>query len=78
MENSDLTAILGIITKTGGLAELAPDQDFYDAGFTSVMALPLLMDLEDNFGVTIPDQDFISARTASALQALIADIRTRN
>lgn len=78
MGNPDLLTILGIISRAGGLADLKPDQDFYDAGISSVMALPLLMDLEDNFGVTIPDQEFIAARTASTLEALIANIRTRN
>jgi acyl carrier protein len=59
-----------------GISDLQPDQDFYDAGVTSVQALPLLMELEDRFEVAIPDDRFIAVRNTRALCAVIAEIKT--
>jgi acyl carrier protein len=73
--HDDLGAIIEMISKVGGVASLEPDQDFYDAGFTSVMALPLLMEMEDQFQVSIPDDRFIQARTARALHQVVADLK---
>jgi acyl carrier protein len=72
--NEQLTRIVGIIARIGELAAVQPGQDFYDAGFVSVKALPLLMELEDQFGVTIPDERFINARTASDLDQLVRSL----
>ena len=73
--NEQLSCILGIISKLGQLPEIQPDQDFYDAGFVSVNALPLLMELEDRFGVTLPDDRFIQARTPRDLNALVSSVQ---
>jgi acyl carrier protein len=67
-----LPTILNVIQSVAGIQGLAPEQDFYEAGVTSIMALPLLMELEAAFNVSIPDQDFINARTPLALAELIA------
>jgi acyl carrier protein len=71
----EITAILEIINQVGGVANVPPDRDFYEAGVTSVMALPLLIELETRFEVSIPDDRFIAARTAQALHEVIQDLR---
>jgi acyl carrier protein len=77
LDNSsgELAAILDMVNRIGGIQTTDPDSDFYDAGLTSVMALPLLLELETQFGVSIPDDRFISARTARDLQQIIFDLR---
>ncbi|HWR51171.1 MAG TPA: acyl carrier protein [Bryobacteraceae bacterium] len=70
-----LSAVIEIIHRVANLSDIEPDQDIYDAGMTSVMALPLLLDLEDCFGVAIPDDRFIASRTARALELLITDLK---
>jgi acyl carrier protein len=75
MPEGNLSTIIKIICTVGNVAELRPDQDFYDAGFTSVNALPLLMEMEDHFQVTIPDDRFIGARTPRALSDVIAELK---
>lgn len=75
MSDGNLSSILEILHRVGGVENLAPDQDFYDAGVSSVSALPLLMEMEDHFQVSIPDERFLAARTAGAMNALILDLR---
>ncbi len=75
MDSGVLPAILEILARIGGIPNLAPDQDFYDAGMSSVSALPLLLEVEERFGLSIPDERFIAARTASDLEKLIDELR---
>ena len=48
-----------------------PDVDMYTAGLASVDALELLVELEETFSVTIPDDRFVAVRTPQELAALI-------
>jgi acyl carrier protein len=73
--SEELDQICGVIRDLGKLEVLHPDQDFYEAGFTSVRSLDLLLELEDRFGVSIPDDRFISMRTARGLQGLLGELR---
>ena len=73
--NTILPGVIEILSQTGKLDQLSPDEDFYDAGITSVMALPILLDIEDRYEVSIPDSVFVSARTANALAEIIAGLR---
>jgi acyl carrier protein len=75
--DSEMDAILEIIKRVSGLATVTPDEDFYDAGVASVQALPLLLDLESEFNVTISDEQFLAARSARALHQMIAVLRTK-
>ena len=75
MTDGNLSTILEIIHRVGGIQNLAPDQDFYEAGVSSVNALPLLMEIEDQFQVSIPDERFLTARTAGDMNALILDLK---
>lgn len=81
LEQNDLPGILPgvieVIGATGNLTGLTPDQDFYDAGITSVMALPILLDLEDRYQVSIPDDLFIAARSPRAVAEIILGLQKR-
>jgi|APFre7841882793_1041355.scaffolds.fasta_scaffold279285_1 acyl carrier protein len=72
MNLTELQEVIAIVCAVGGLpGGLAPDEDFYAAGFSSIRALQLLMELESRYDVSIPDDDFIAARCASDLQTLL-------
>jgi len=75
MPDGNLSAVIEIICKVGAVPAVEPDQNFYDAGVTSIMALPLLMEMEERFQVSIPDDRFVQARTARALHELIASLK---
>ena len=52
------------------------EADFYaDLGMASVKAMQLLVELEDQFGVRIPDEEFVQATSLEALTALIAGLK---
>jgi len=72
-----LDAVLNAIRDVTGVNLEQPDQDFYDAGVTSVQALPLLLELEERFQVSIPDDQFVAARSARRLSERIQDISKR-
>ena len=69
-----LEAVLNAIRDVTGVTVEQPDQDFYDAGVTSVQSLPLLLELEERFQVTIPDDQFVAARSARRLSDMIQNI----
>jgi acyl carrier protein len=69
-----LDAVLTTIREVIGVSQVLPDQDFYDAGVTSVQVLPLLLELEERFHVTIPDDQFVAARSARRLSEMIQNI----
>jgi len=48
---------------------------FRDLGVESTAALDLLLSLEDEFGISVPDDAFSSARTISKMTALIEELR---
>jgi acyl carrier protein len=75
MKESYLIAVIEVIRDVGGVVNLEPDQDFYDAGVTSVQALPLLLELETRFEVAIPDERFMTARTARSLCEVVQRIK---
>ena len=72
-----LDSVLNTIRDVTGVRAVLPDQDFYDAGVTSVQALPLLLELEDRFQVSIPDDRFVAARSARRLSEVLLDISKR-
>jgi acyl carrier protein len=75
MTENDLSSVIDVLCRVSGLAGLEPDQDFYDAGMTSMQALPLLLEIEDQFQVSIPDDRFIASRTARKLTELISGLK---
>jgi len=66
-----LQRVIQLISEIGGIGLVSPDDGFYEAGFSSVDTLELLLALETEFGITIPDKDFVAARTARDLVALL-------
>ena len=72
---SDIDRIVSLICETGAIETVREDEDFYEAGFSSVNALSLLLELETAFGVSIPDDKFIEARTPHALGLMIVDLQ---
>lgn len=72
-----LNDLMPILRKTLGTDSLTPDEDFYDAGITSIMVLPLIAEIEEHFGVVISDNDFQNANTgrevAAYIETLLAD-----
>jgi len=70
-----LSAVNTVVSQFLGIDQLDPDQDFYDAGVTSIMTLPLLIELEDRFQVSIPQDQFLDARTIRTLTSLIESLR---
>ncbi len=75
MDVKQMQEVVDIVCNIGGLAGLVPDEDFYAAGFSSIRALQLLMELETRFDVNIPDDEFIKARTASELARMLDRVR---
>jgi acyl carrier protein len=61
------------------LGDLPPDFDgaanlYLDLGVPSVKAMQLLMDLEDRFGVQIPDDQFVEAISLDKLTSLMRSL----
>ena len=78
MADEELVRIMEMIGTLGKLpSKIGPDDDFYDAGFSSLVVLNLVMDLEDAFSVSFEGQDeeFIKARTPRGIHALIQRLR---
>lgn len=61
--------ILGAIN--GQLNGVDANADLHDSGLTSVHAITLLAALEEHFTVSVPDDEFIKARSISQLTAMI-------
>jgi acyl carrier protein len=69
--------VIELISQVGGVNSVVPDGSIYDAGFSSVRVLELLLALEQEFGVTIPDKDFMTARTPREIFGLIEHLQER-
>jgi acyl carrier protein len=74
MENG-LETITRTVCRIGKLPALRPEEDFYAAGFSSINALELLIELESTCAVSIPDDRFVTARTAQDLHTLIHQLQ---
>jgi acetyltransferase-like isoleucine patch superfamily enzyme/acyl carrier protein len=69
-----LQAVTEVICQVVGTHQLDPDENFYDAGVTSIMVLPLLIEMEDRFHVTITPEQVLNARTPRVLSSQIAGL----
>jgi acyl carrier protein len=67
--------VIQLISGLGDIGSLGPDTEIYRAGFSSVRVLELLLALEDEFHVTIPDKEFMAARTPWAIAGVIERLR---
>ena len=73
--NQTIELVIRTLCCVGSLPSLLPEQDFYAAGFSSVRALDLLLELEAVFGVVIPDDAFVEARSPAALASMIESLK---
>jgi acyl carrier protein len=74
--NSKLKQIIADIAKIEDASAIPNDGDLYrDLGVKSTAALDLLLTLEEEFDVQIPDESFGDARTVSSLAALIGELQ---
>jgi acyl carrier protein len=73
--SDDLQRITAIVCEVGKISGIGPDDDIYDAGFSSINALQLLLELESAFEVSIPDEEFINTRSPRALHAVIGRMK---
>lgn len=74
VEAVDIEAgIRKIVSEISGIPENAdPQADLYlDLGMASVHALQLLTELEDRFGVQVPDDEFVEATSIEKLTGLV-------
>jgi acyl carrier protein len=67
-----ISAIIRRVSKQKGDGPLPIDADvFRELGVESTAALDLLFSLEDEFGVSVPDEAFSTARTLRKMTELI-------
>jgi acyl carrier protein len=76
-ENAEraLETIKEILCRLLSRDSIVDNEDIYEAGLTSIMVLPLLAEIEDTFQLTIPDDDFLQARTPLSLAQMIQRLR---
>jgi acyl carrier protein len=68
--------VVARVAKVKDPAAIDSEKDLYrDIGVKSTAALDLLLSLEEEFNVTIPDQEFGDARTVSSLANLIGALQ---
>jgi len=68
-----IRAIVARLSKHEDPAALSADADLYrQVGIASTGALELLLSLEDEFDIQLPDVEFNEARTLTALSALVS------
>ncbi|HEY6578745.1 MAG TPA: phosphopantetheine-binding protein [Rhizomicrobium sp.] len=75
---SRLTEIVGqVMPDRSRLAGLASDADLYDAGLTSMAMVKLMLAVEVEFDVTIPDEDLHpdNFRSIGAVEALVGRLQ---
>ena len=74
--SSRIAEVVARVAKVKDPSAIASDEDLYrDIGVKSTAALDLLLSLEEEFNVAIPDQEFGDARTVSSLASLIGALR---
>ena len=74
--SSRIALVVARVAKVEDPDVIADDKDLYrDIGVKSTAALDLLLSLEEEFNVTIPDQAFGDARTVSSLADLIEGLQ---
>ena len=69
MTPSELAALIQVLLEAD---DIAVDDNFFDVGGNSILALELLEAVREQCGIRIPLIDMIRAPTASGMSALIA------
>ena len=71
----ELAKVQEIICSIGKIDEIGPDEILGNAGFSSMNALELLLEIETLCEISVPDDRFIAARTPRDLFCLIRELR---
>jgi acetyltransferase-like isoleucine patch superfamily enzyme/acyl carrier protein len=66
--------VVRVICAIAKIQRLSSDQDFYDAGLSSMASLTLMLDLETKYKISLPDEKFVLCRTADQVSSLISDL----
>jgi len=75
---ASLDRVMDVVRKVLRDGSLGPDDDIYDAGMTSIMVLPLLVEMERAFGVSLNDGEFRTARTGRELVEILETLLSRS
>lgn len=71
-----IAAIVQRVSKRKPDGPLPVDVDvFRELGVESTSALDLLLSIEDEFGISVPDDAFSAARTVRAMTALVDSLK---
>jgi acyl carrier protein len=74
---AQITAIVqSILAKRSGLVDVAADQNLTDAGLTSLDMVGLMLAIEDEFEIEIPQRRMTPAnfRTIAAIETLVSAV----
>jgi len=71
----DLDRVCDVVKRIGELDAIEPDEDFYQAGIDSMRGMDIMLELESEFDLTIPDDKFVKARTPRALTDLVSQLK---
>ena len=68
--------VQGILVKRAGFAEVGPEQNLTDAGLTSLDMVGLMLAIEDEFGIEIPQRAMTPAnfRSIVAIERLVSQV----
>jgi acyl carrier protein len=67
--------MIAIIRRIAQIEAVGPDTNLGEAGLTSMNVVELLVELESAYGVTVPDEAFLAAKTPRELFALISPLQ---
>jgi len=71
MTAGEVASLIQVIV---GADEILPDDNFFDVGGNSFLAIELISAITDRTGVNLPLLDFISDPTAAGISQLLKDM----
>jgi acyl carrier protein len=74
---AQITAIVeSLLAKRSGVTTVAPDQSLTEAGLTSLDMVNLMLSIEDEFAIEIPQRRMTPAnfRTVTAIESLVSGL----
>lgn len=71
----DLTVLTEVLGRLLNQRSISKDENIYEAGLTSIMVLPFIVEIEDAFRLTLPESEFLDKRTLRELAELIHRLR---
>ncbi len=73
LNSDDIRFIIKKVVMGIDLADLSDDQDFADAGIDSLDQLSILLEIEEEHSITIPDEDLGQCNSVSGLVSYITN-----